>query len=945
MTFDIKYLLSMPEKAVEDFGSLKQLDNSFVSSDPKGQRIGSGGGTVHLLREAWQVESNEISYEDWLEQENKCIIHGGGQSRRLPAYSVQSKLLIPIPVHRWARGQSIDQCLIDLQLPFFNKLLEESAPSLNSLIASGDALVHTEQAIGKIPEADVVCIGLWSSIEKAKNHGVFFTDSKSPESLDFMLQKPNEETIQTLAHDKYFLIDAGIWLLSTKAQKILSQKSQNENGDLQFYDLYSDFGLALGQNASKKDDEINSLTCAVKILDEAKFLHFGTNEEIISSSQALQNETLNQKRLFNIHGQKHCDIFQQNCLVEQKFDKHNEEIWIENSFIPKSWSLSKQNVLTGIPKNHWELKLSEEQCLDIIPLKNRTYCLRAYGINDKFKGAFSEAEYLGQNLKDFFVSKNILEIPKEIELCQDLQESPLFPCFKLGDLNSGFIQWIFDKSVSKEHSHTWLSTRRVSASEIQELCDLKAVEKQRRHYRTLALPKLAQNYKNSVFYQLNLKELSSQYPAELLPENIHSSESLSTLLNDAMFRSQVLRKHDIERSQKWGTRSFEILREEIITQKEKFNEPHYEILPEQIIWGRSPARIDLAGGWSDTPPYCFFFGGNVLNVAIEMNGQDPIQVFMRKVTEATITIRSIDLGISETITDYADLDNFNDVGSGFVIPKAALVLCGISQKSHFGHGYKSLKEQLEAMGGGFEITMLVAIPKGSGLGTSSILAATVLGVMNRFFSLGWDKMKVCQNTLILEQMLTTGGGWQDQFGGIYEGVKLFSTEEGFQQRPSCQYYSSKVFDDNKEKILLYYTGITRVAKGILGEIVRGLFLNSKEHLDTIHEISQHAKDTAQALLENDYNKLAACVEKSWRLNQQLDSGTNTPDVQNILNHIEDLTLGKKLLGAGGGGYLLLFAKDKDAAEAIKERLNRTENTGARFVDLEVSQKGFEVTTS
>jgi hypothetical protein len=66
------------------------------------------------------------------------------------------------------------------------------------------------------------------------------------------------------------------------------------------------------------------------------------------------------------------------------------------------------------------------------------------------------------------------------------------------------------------------------------------------------------------------------------------------------------------------------------------------IFPDQIIWGRSPARLDLAGGWSDTPPYCLQNGGSVLNMAVELNGQPPIQAFIRLSPEKRIILRSID---------------------------------------------------------------------------------------------------------------------------------------------------------------------------------------------------------------------------------------------------------------------------------------------------------------
>ena len=163
-------------------------------------------------------------------------------------------------------------------------------------------------------------------------------------------------------------------------------------------------------------------------------------------------------------------------------------------------------------------------------------------------------------------------------------------------------------------------------------------------------------------------------------------------------------------------------------------------------------------------------------------------MYIKPCKEPVIICRSIDLGAMERIETYDELKQYNKVGSPFSIPKAALTLAGFLPG--FGvESYTSLRRQLEAFGCGIEITLLAAIPAGSGLGTSSILAATVLGALSDFCGLGWDKNEICSRTLVLEQLLTTGGGWQDQYGGVLPGIKLLQTSAGFDQnawRAGCQ---------------------------------------------------------------------------------------------------------------------------------------------------------------
>lgn len=90
----------------------------------------------------------------------------------------------------------------------------------------------------------------------------------------------------------------------------------------------------------------------------------------------------------------------------------------------------------------------------------------------------------------------------------------------------------------------------------------------------------------------------------------------------------------------------------------------------------------------------------------------------------------------------------------------------------------------------------------------------MLGALSEFCGIGWDEGEISHRTLALEQLLTTGGGWQDQYGGVLGGVKLLRTEEGITQRPSVSWLPSRIFTSTEFKPchLLYYTGLTRTAK-------------------------------------------------------------------------------------------------------------------------------------
>lgn len=305
------------------------------------------------------------------------------------------------------------------------------------------------------------------------------------------------------------------------------------------------------------------------------------------------------------------------------------------------------------------------------------------------------------------------------------------------------------------------------------------------------------------------------------------------------------------------------------------------------------------------------------------------------------------MGATEVVETFEELRAFHQLGSPFSIPKAALALCGFLPEFSTER-WNTLPEQLQAFGAGIELTLLAAIPAGSGLGTSSILASTVLGALNDFCGLQWNRQDISTNTLILEQLLTSGGGWQDQYGGIFHGVKLLESGRGFVQTPQISWLPDFLFTDPAYKPyhLLYYTGITRVAKNILAEIVRGMFLNSAQHLSILHEMKVHAMDMANCIQRGDFERYGQLVMKTWEQKKTIDRGTNPPEVERIIDLVKDYTLGYKLPGAGGGGYLYMVAKDEEAVLRIRKVLNENPlNEKSRFVDMELSRKGFQVSRS
>ena len=946
----MKKLLSLPPNLVEFFYDIEKADRDewFCTSDPIGSKLGSGGGTAWLLEACKQHIAPDKDFLEWLREEKRILLHAGGQSRRLPGYAPSGKILTPIPVFRWARGQRLEQNLLSLQLPLYEQIMEKAPTSLRTLIASGDVYIRAGQPLQDIPDVDVVCYGLWVDPNLAKNHGVFVSSRSNPDKLDFMLQKPSVEELGKLMQTHLFLMDIGIWLLSDRAVDLLIKRSK-KGGELSYYDMYSEFGLTLGEHPRIADEELNGLSVAILPLPGGEFYHYGTSRELISSTLAVQNLVNDQREIMHRKVKPHPAMFVQNADVAYRLTADNSEIWIENSCVGKEWNIHRQTIITGVPTNDWKLNVPSGVCIDVVPLGEAEYVARPYGFNDTFKGALTEERtiYQGISVREWLSCRKVAV--EEIDGAHDLQAARLFPvCSTIEELGL-VMRWMISEPELQEGKEIWKRSRRLSADEISAYANLRRLAAQRDSFRVMNWPVLARNYERSVFYQLNLDDAAHEFAIHHLelPDALPLSAPLMTRISDNMFRARV-QQFSGKTYTEYERRAFGLMREGLTAAAlAKKQQPHLSVYSDQIVWGRSPVRIDLAGGWTDTPPYCLNEGGNVVNIAIELNGQPPLQVYVKPCKEYKIILRSIDLGAIETVTTYEELSDFMQVGSPFSIPKAALVLAGF-QPEFSADVYVTLEEQLKAFGSGIEITLLSAIPAGSGLGTSSILASTVLGAVSDFCGLKWDKNEICNRTLILEQLLTTGGGWQDQYGGVLRGVKLLQTHAGMEQSPLVRWLPDYLFTGSEYQKchLLYYTGITRTAKGILAEIVRSMFLNSTEHLALLGSMKSHAFDLYVAIQRGNFDEMGRLVGKSWKQNQALDSGTNPASVEAIIRQIDDYCLGYKLPGAGGGGYLYMVAKAPEAAVKIRAILTQNPpNSCARFVDMTLSDKGLQVSRS
>ncbi|AWP09024.1 putative L-fucose kinase [Scophthalmus maximus] len=339
-----------------------------------------------------------------------------------------------------------------------------------------------------------------------------------------------------------------------------------------------------------------------------------------------------------------------------------------------------------------------------------------------------------------------------------------------------------------------------------------------------------------------------------------------------------------------------------------------------------PARLDLAGGWSDTPPIAFEHGGSVTNIAVRIDGKRPIGARARRIREPLLLLVSRSGGREGGVSTGMVCDSLDDL-SDYCQPHApgallkAVSVCSglVSLTSQHALGH----QLMERWGGGVEIQSWSTLPTGSGLGTSSILAGALLAAVYRCTGRTYDTDALIHAILYLEQILTTGGGWQDQVGGLVGGVKVGRSRTFLPLQVEVERLSPP--DDFlvalEQRLLLVYTGKTRLARNLLQDVVRNWYSRLPSMVQNVQQLVENSEECARACSEGSLSRLGRCLDRSWEQKKLMAPGCEPASVRTMMEALRPLVLGQSLAGAGGGGFLYLLTREPGQRQVVLQLLN------------------------
>lgn len=931
-----------------------------VFHDPEAGRVGSGGGTLWALHQLAR-ESGAADPASCFHNRRILVIHAGGESRRLPCYAPEGKLFAPIPL---PSSSVIAPCVLDVQLSLFLKYPWRRG---EVVIASGDVLVDFDTESITTNRGDICGFAALASPEQGSKHGVFVFDTNREAVLDFCQKAdPRHLTEHALVEGTgEVALDLGIVAMTPPAVAALLAFGQTPtgsgtvldalaNGSCRF-DLYLEILTAalsslryeafverVGKTTALPPavlralfESIHRFPLRAVLARHSLFLHFGSLKDFLPACRALVA-----REIRPFYARDYAEIKPPPAPAPLLFNSAGVSAAAARSIVAENCrdsvlSADGDNLLVGVSGLTAGVTLPPGLCLDE-RRRNNTAIRAVYHARDTFTvaGTIEDIRFCDTPMPLWLSQRGLS--PADVwtdPACRDLLQARLFGEHADVSLLEGY----WKTPAGPDWAARFRVQRRWSLAELNRTEDVTDRDRRRTAARAAFLRAAFER-------EVGWQEISFNDFRHVVADNDSASHLADWLArtNDPLLR--LYRRELLAATNLVTVPDSETFQIDYLGPRE--HAPlSVAVKQDQIVWARSPLRLDLAGGWSDTPPYALRHGGQVVNCAVNLNGQPPVQVFCRRTAERFVRIHSIDLGSRETCTRFEELADYRSPTSPFALPKAALCLLGFTREQS---GCASLDALLARLGSGIELTLLCAVPKGSGLGTSSILGATILAALHRFLGLAVERDELFRRVLQMEQMLTTGGGWQDQIGGAAGGIKYISAAPGLRPSPLVHQLNPAILTEGQSlrRFTLFYTGITRLARNILAEVVQQMNRNTPAYLFTLRHMRQLALDVRQAIELGDLDALGPLLSLSWEANKRIHPGTTNPEVETLLSRTAPWTIGAKLLGAGGGGYALLLAADEAGAEATRSVLRKEfENDRARIVDFTLNTAGLQVSVS
>lgn len=298
------------------------------------------------------------------------------------------------------------------------------------------------------------------------------------------------------------------------------------------------------------------------------------------------------------------------------------------------------------------------------------------------------------------------------------------------------------------------------------------------------------------------------------------------------------------------------------------------------IRSRAPLRISFAGGGTDIEPYLSEKGGVVLSTTINRYSYGTLVT--RNDQEIQVESLDVDLFARYPINQKLDFNGQLDL-------------------------VKAVLRKFEGQKQGFSLFLHSDAPPGSGLGSSSTLVVTILGLFRQWLHLPWSNYELAQLAYEIERVdLGIRGGKQDQYAAVFGGFNFIEFYHDSTIVNPLRIKTS-ILNELEYHLLLCYTGKTRFSSDIIATQVEGYLKKKESSLQALDQLKAITIAMKNALLQGKLNLFGELLHESWIQKKQLAGAISNEKIDTLYHlAINKGALGGKILGAGGGGYLLLY---------------------------------------
>lgn len=925
-------------------GILPDSTHYAVIADPDGKRVGSGGATLNVLKYIREKEGTTDCFH-----KRFLVIHSGGDSKRVPQYSASGKLFSPVPrtLPNGRRSTLFDEFIIGLSgVP--GRIRE------GMLVLSGDVLLLFNPLQIDFLGNGAAAVSMKADAQTGKNHGVFLADTNM--NVTEFLHKQTVENLNAKGavnqHGKVN-IDTGAVILSTEILDSLFTLIATDGvvDDMKFamyvndtvrISFYADFLYPLASSvtleqyyretpegefsdklaACRKEiwERLHRFSLKLIALSPAEFIHFGTTQELLdlTTKKVHQYAHLDWHTIINSNAPEESTYACNNAYI-QVGSVIGENCYIEDSFVQSGSVVGQNCILSNVTLNGEEIP--EQTVLHCLKLINGKFVVRFFGVQDNPKNVGKDAVLFGKSiyamLRTFDISSEKVWDTSDHSLwearlyqpCDNIEDSLAFAInlYQIMQGNGDISLFRNEERISLRESFAQADVTEILPWQLKVDVKVQAFRFINAVKSGMTTEQICKSFQHIRLDYKKAKVIA--YAAE--------SEDFSTKIRIYYQLSKIA---DEKLREQFEELCFQEIRNRIYEENIKaYPIPKIGIIQQGHSVIKLPVRINFGGGWSDTPPYCLEHGGTVLNAAILLNGKLPIQAELKRLDREVIVLASTDSGAYREFTDIDELRDCSNPYDSFALHKAALLVCGVIPM----RGSIKLTEVIQQIGGGLYLsTQVTDIPRGSGLGTSSILAgACVKGIYEIFgFKLLDDVLFA--RVLMMEQLMSTGGGWQDQVGGLIDGFKFITTTAGIVQNIHCAKLDipEPALNELNDRFSLIYTGQRRLARNLLRDIIGNYMGYNVDTLYSLAEIQKKAALMRYELERGNIDAFANLMNEHWELSKMLDTGCTNTCIEQIFLSIEDLIDGKMICGAGGGGFLQVIRKKGISVDDLRKRL-------------------------